>query len=133
VLLTEQGVRRTTISKRRKREALSLHSRILEYRAKRPDVAELLLAVKWLGNAGSHPGTGTVSQEDLLDGFEMLEQVLDEVYRRTRARLATVRKASTGTTYLGFVAGVARRLDRLRRAPRRRDPRICAETMPLAR
>jgi hypothetical protein len=55
VLPTEQGIRRTTIFKRQKRE-LRLHNRIVEYQAKRPDAAELLLAVKWLGNEGSHPG-----------------------------------------------------------------------------
>jgi hypothetical protein len=36
---------------------LTLHARLIKYRAKRPDVADKLMAIKWLGNAGTHTRT----------------------------------------------------------------------------
>jgi hypothetical protein len=37
-------------------------------------LANLMLAVKWIGNAGSH--TGSVKEKDIFDGFDLLEHVL---------------------------------------------------------
>jgi hypothetical protein len=53
-----------------KRLPLSLHSRIVDFGSKKPDVSEKLLAVKRIGNAGSH--SGTLSKQDLLDGHKIL-------------------------------------------------------------
>jgi hypothetical protein len=39
----------------------------------------LLFAVKWLGNEGGHP-KGGLKRSDLLDGFAILEKVLDEIF-----------------------------------------------------
>jgi hypothetical protein len=36
------------------------------------------LAVKWLGNTGSH--TGSVSKDDILDAFEILEFLLAHLF-----------------------------------------------------
>jgi hypothetical protein len=91
VLLTEQGVRRTIINRQHRRQTLNLHSRIVEYKGKQSEAADLLLAVKWIGNEGSH--AGSLKHEDVLDGYEMLGHVLDDVYERTRTRLANLAKS----------------------------------------
>lgn len=46
--------------------------------AKRPEVANALMAVKWIGNDGSHDGKLTV--DDVLDGVDMLEHALNLLY-----------------------------------------------------
>jgi hypothetical protein len=37
-----------------------------------------MFAVKWVGNEGSHPGT--LSRDDLLDAFEIVEDMLQEMF-----------------------------------------------------
>ena len=76
-ILTDKGVKRYTIVNGM-RKAIPLHQRILLYESKNRAVAERLLAVKWLGNVGSH--TGDTTRDDVLDGYEILETVLDDLY-----------------------------------------------------
>jgi hypothetical protein len=78
LLLTEMKIARFAMTRKGKRLRLSLHDRIVKLKPTRPDLAEALLAVKWLGNAGSHPGQ--VSQDDVLDGMELMEHILHERY-----------------------------------------------------
>lgn len=84
ILLNEQGVRKTIVNKKGRRR-LSLHERIAEFRKKNKDLANLMEAIKWLGNAGSHP-LG-IKREDILDGYEMMSHVLAEIYTKPSARL----------------------------------------------
>lgn len=80
LLLTELGVRRQS-AKQGKRTRLSLDSRIQILRSEKTQLSDLcdrLLAVKHLGNAGSHPGD--VKEEDVFDGFDILERVLHDIY-----------------------------------------------------
>ncbi len=58
-LLTELKVRRFDL-KQGKRRFISLHARIALVPAKYEDLRDLILAIKWLGNAGSH---GTVGEK----------------------------------------------------------------------
>jgi hypothetical protein len=57
-----------------------LHDRILSFKNKhsQSDAADFLLAIKWLGNAGSH--VGRITKDDVLDGFDMLEVALDKIF-----------------------------------------------------
>lgn len=71
-----------------RRRRKSLHERIEDFKAKQPDLAECLLAIKWLGNAGSHPEG--LSREDMLDAYEILQHVLEELYVARRARAAAL-------------------------------------------
>lgn len=48
------------------------------------------MALKWLGNAGSHDRT--VSKSDLLDAFEILEHALAEIIDRRSAKVAELAK-----------------------------------------
>ena len=48
-------------------------------RQKYAHLKELLLAIKWLGNAGSHAST-PLSLDDVFDAYEILEVVLNDLY-----------------------------------------------------
>jgi hypothetical protein len=93
LLLTAQRVNRTAgRGKGRPRgRFLTLHDRIQKYSLQRPDLAEPLLAAKWLGNAGSH--ATIISRNDVLDAYELLEHVLDELYVRRSHRVGALSRA----------------------------------------
>jgi hypothetical protein len=85
--LNHQGIpRKTRSTKTGLLEPMSLHSRIIRYQVKEEELGELLLAVKWIGNDGSH--LGQVTDDQLLDGFEMIHHVLEETYVKTLANLS---------------------------------------------
>ena len=88
IVLDEMKIPKTTTAKSKsttaksKRKRLNLHDRIEKLRSRRPKLGELcdrMLAVKHLGNAGSHPGI-KVKRDDVFDGFDILESVLDAMY-----------------------------------------------------
>lgn len=91
LLLTHKKVKRFKINKRNKREALSLHARIELFRQQEPDIADSLLAVKWLGNAGSH-GTSAVTADDIFDGLDLLQHAFEELYDNRTRQLSAIRK-----------------------------------------
>ena len=84
-LLDEIGVprrRRTTSGY----EALILHRRIEVLSQADAKTAANLMAIKWLGNTGSHEAA--VSREDVLKAYEVMEHALD-VLLEHRAKRAT--------------------------------------------
>ncbi len=97
-LLTELGVKRTHINKRKRREFLALHQRIELLPQKYDAVREELLAAKWLGNHGSHYGE-SLRAADLDDLYTLLKHVLEAIYEKKHA---AVRKlARTINRYKG--------------------------------
>lgn len=93
LLLTEMGVKRYGEKRGGGRMRLSLGSRLEVLRSKRTDMSNLcerLLAIKHLGNAGSHPGD--VHVDDVFDGFDILEHVLTETYTNHASELAKMVK-----------------------------------------
>ncbi|EGM67953.1 DUF4145 domain-containing protein [Shewanella sp. HN-41] len=62
-----------------KRYSINLHQRIESLPNKYAHLKELLLAIKWLGNAGSHAST-PLSLDDVFDAYEILEVVLNDLY-----------------------------------------------------
>jgi hypothetical protein len=88
LLMDDQRVPRKGRTTKGRFQALSLHARIERYAKKRPDVGAALLAIKWLGNIGSHPAKLRLT--DVLDGFELLEYALEEVYEGKSSRLKTI-------------------------------------------
>jgi hypothetical protein len=87
LLLTEMGVKR--FPKNGRRKPLTLHSRIETLRKKQQKLSSLcdsLLAVKWLGNEGSH--SGEVTSSDVLDAFDILEYVLQERFANSHSIIA---------------------------------------------
>lgn len=77
-------------AKNNRKIKLSLHHRIELYGEKKPDIANLLMAIKWLGNYGSH--TGELDQEDILDGLDMLQLALNKIYLKSIERIEQLSK-----------------------------------------
>ena len=88
-LLTHKRIARTPTA-RHKRRFLSLQQRIERFASNRPDTASTLKAVKWLGNEGSHEGK--LSQEDIFDALELLEDALIKEYAKPDRRIRSLRK-----------------------------------------
>lgn len=76
-ILTNKQVKRYAKSKG-KQIRISLHDRIVAFQTTRPEIAKKLFAIKWLGNEGSH--TEDMTKNDVLDAYEILESVLDDLY-----------------------------------------------------
>lgn len=81
-LLNAQRVKRTSLATRkdgtRHRMTISLHNRIAIFRKSQPEIADLLEAVKWIGNDGSHD-SGLTSKEVVV-GAQILEVALRRLY-----------------------------------------------------
>lgn len=77
-ILTDKKIKRFTVNKKDKKVSVNLHNRILEFEKSKPDIAKKLLAIKWLGNEGSH--TDRMTKNDVLDAYEFLEEVIDDLY-----------------------------------------------------
>jgi Domain of unknown function (DUF4145) len=91
----EQLMNHMGVPKRRKNSNgrysdLTLHARIDAFAAKEASIGNQLMALKWLGNTGSHDGR--VSRTDLLDAFEILEHALNEIFERRSARVSELAK-----------------------------------------
>lgn len=87
-LLTERGIKRTVVNKKGKRQALALHDRIVAFKKEEPEAADTLLAIKWLGNEGSHAGTGALTVDDLLDAYELFEHAIEQVYVKRSKKMS---------------------------------------------
>lgn len=89
-LLTAQRIPQTAgrIPPKGRRKFLKLHNRIEQYRATQPEIADALMAVKWIGNAGSHSQAAT--EDDALDGYELMDWVLDKLYARRHRRASAL-------------------------------------------
>ncbi|WP_414553373.1 DUF4145 domain-containing protein [Stenotrophomonas forensis] len=87
-LMNELKVKRFQVSKSTRRP-ISLHNRIKLLPDKFNEEKELLTAVKWLGNSGSHDGD-RASTADVFVAYEMLEQALFGIYDDRSERLKKV-------------------------------------------
>jgi Domain of unknown function (DUF4145) len=97
-LLTERKVKRFTINRQGRRERLKTHQRIELYKKARGTAGDILMAVKWIGNQGSHEQGLTVV--DVMHGADLLTFALQEIYDRTRIDLAA--KATRINKYRGI-------------------------------
>lgn len=68
------------------REKLTTHARIGVFQAKNAEVSEILLAVKWIGNSGTHGDPITLSE--VLDGSELFAHALDKLLNKKPLKLA---------------------------------------------
>ncbi|WP_194814593.1 DUF4145 domain-containing protein [Nocardia sp. XZ_19_385] len=80
-LMDEQAIAATTASGGFR----PLHHRLAEFEKNNPDVGELLLATKWVGNQGVHPGG--LAATDFLDVAEFIELSLDLLYQKDTSAL----------------------------------------------
>lgn len=91
VLLTELKIRRFNVAGG-KRRFISLHQRISLLPAKYAHLKDLIQAIKWLGNAGSHDGAADVSLDDVMDSYEFMEHILQEIYAPKVSKLKALAK-----------------------------------------
>jgi hypothetical protein len=75
-LLDCQGVRKCPPGKRSR---LTTDARIGQFRQKNSAAASFLMAVKWIGNAGSHDRE-IVPLESVLEGFELFARAVELIY-----------------------------------------------------
>ena len=76
-----------------KYHSLTLHDRIETFSKTQSAEGEKLMALKWLGNTGSHQGD--VSRDNLLNGFEILEFLLAELFEQRAVRVAELARELT--------------------------------------
>ena len=99
LILDDKGVRKTTtkvktkLAVTKKRVKLTLHNRIEEFKRKNKEVAEHFMAIKWIGNAGSH--LTELEHEDILNAFEMLQLTLKNLYDDDIKRINSIRRSYT--------------------------------------
>jgi len=84
-LMDDRKIPRKQKSSKKKLVELSLHARIEKYSLKNTEVGAKLLAIKWIGNSGSH--IAKLTSTDVLDGFELLAHALEEIYDSKSTRL----------------------------------------------
>lgn len=87
ILLDEQGVANKLPNGGFKK----LHNRLEEFQKTDPKNADILFAIKWLGNSGSHPGG--LKRSDVLDAFNFIELVLVNLYDKTTDEIIAKAKA----------------------------------------
>ena len=87
-LLCDRNISRTT---------RTLHNRIEEFGkadSANAEFAKALMALKWIGNVGSHPGD--LTKNDLFDAYDIIELLLEDIYtghrRRTQNKVAEINK-----------------------------------------
>ena len=92
-LLTHIGIPETETSKSGKSVGVPLHRRIELYALENPTIGSQLMALKWLGNTGSHGRR--ITKPDLVDAFELLEHALVEVLEKRSEKMAALAKKLT--------------------------------------
>jgi hypothetical protein len=61
-------------------QARNLHERIEKYKERDEERGSAMLAVKWVGNAGSH--ADDIARDNVYDAFDIIEAVLKDVFSR---------------------------------------------------
>jgi hypothetical protein len=77
LLLDALKVRKTKTTKAGKLVRLPLHGRLELLKDEKPDVHDSLLAIKWIGNAGSHQA---LTRDNVFDALDIFESVLITLY-----------------------------------------------------
>lgn len=86
VLLTELGVP----DKRSDGGFMKLHKRIADIPQDYAHIKDMFEAVKWIGNAGSHHSDTKPDIEDVLNTYELIEHILEEIYAPRISRLTAI-------------------------------------------
>lgn len=92
-LINHLGVPRQKKEKNGKYSDLALHARVDYFANNEPVIGPQLMALKWLGNTGSHERE--VHANDLLDALEIFEHVLSEIFDPQSAKVAQLAQKLT--------------------------------------
>jgi len=85
-LLDDRDVPRERETAEGRTTYLRLAERLAQFKQAEPELGEILEALKWLGNYGSHGSKVPIQKRDLFDGFECTSTVIDELYTHRPAR-----------------------------------------------
>ncbi|GAA5135477.1 DUF4145 domain-containing protein [Pseudonocardia adelaidensis] len=85
-LLDYLKIRKFPPGRRAARDRLNTHARIVAFQSLNAEAAEYLMAIKWIGNAGSHEGKA-VSFATCLDGLEFLDVAIRLIFDQQDAGL----------------------------------------------
>jgi hypothetical protein len=92
-LMDHFHVPKTYVNRKGEDRDFTLHQRIERFATPDAVLKDKLMALKWLGNTASHQGT--VTGDDLLDAFEILEYLLAELFDDRSARVADLARQLT--------------------------------------
>lgn len=92
-LLDQLGIQHRRKTKKGTFMDLSLHARIEIYNKSQPAIGRSLMALKWVGNSGSHGAQVTL--DEILDAYEILEHALEEVIEERSQRVAALAEKIT--------------------------------------
>lgn len=93
-------VKKTYRTSAGKRKHYSLHARLDLFKAAKPEAAELLLAVKWIGNEGAHDGMPP-TYEEVQTGAKLLVGAWASLYDRSSMDLLRTAKKVNSRRGLG--------------------------------
>ena len=93
-LMNHLGIPKKIITKKGKSADITLHGRLDKFALIDTKNGPPLIALKWLGNAGSHESS-SVSHSDLLDAFEIMEHALSEIIDERSIRVSALAKKLT--------------------------------------
>ncbi len=91
LIMDEQKITKTYLDAGKRREN-RLHKRIELFKKIKPEEADLLMAIKWIGNSGSHKNE-VLTKDDILDAYEILDHVVTKLYEKDSDRLKKLSKA----------------------------------------
>ena len=66
----------------------SLHQRLVDFAKSQADLGDRLLAIKWIGNAGSHQSD--LTSKDVIDAYALMEYVLHTLFDSARDETAVI-------------------------------------------
>jgi hypothetical protein len=89
-LMDHLGIQNRRKNKQGQFDKLNLHRRIELFSITEPTIGDQLMALKWLGNTGSHDGG--VDRNDVLDAFEIIENALLELVEQRSKKMAALAK-----------------------------------------
>jgi len=87
-LLDELKVPKKAKTTKGKFEDLTLHKRIEKAKLDDDGIKEFLMAVKWVGNIGTHDGE--VDVDFLLNTYALYEAALEDIYDKKRSKLLRI-------------------------------------------
>lgn len=92
-LLTALKIARFVRKPGKKLRPIAFAQRLAKLSATHAKAASLLESIRFLGNVGTHESPDSVDRNDLLDGFEIFDHVLEDLYDPREERI--VRKAKS--------------------------------------
>jgi len=91
LIMDDMKIPKTYLNNNKKRRSHTLHKRIELFKETQPEQADLIMAIKWTGNSGSHTGK-SLTKDDILDSYEILAHVTTKLYETDSIRIVKLSK-----------------------------------------